>query len=133
MYNISLLIIQGKTIQALAICSYYRSDWPCLIICPSSLRLTWSSEIQKWLNIEEEYIQVIFTAKDIIRPSSQIVIINYDLVSRGNMIEQIQKAKFNVIVADESHYLKNKDVIKYIYICIYTYVLFNINDNHDYY
>ncbi|KAL6609252.1 hypothetical protein LY90DRAFT_504415 [Neocallimastix californiae] len=107
----------GKTIEALAICSYYRSDWPCLIICPSSLRLTWSSEIQKWLNIEEEYIQVIFTAKDIIRPSSQIVIINYDLVSRGNMIEQIQKAKFNVIVADESHYLKNKDAKRTKIIC----------------
>jgi len=31
----------GKTIQALASMLYYRTDWPVLIVCPSSLRLVW--------------------------------------------------------------------------------------------
>ena len=28
----------GKTIQALGIADYYRSEWPLLIVCPSSVR-----------------------------------------------------------------------------------------------
>ncbi|OUM66866.1 hypothetical protein PIROE2DRAFT_59124 [Piromyces sp. E2] len=99
----------GKTIQALAICSYYKNEWPCLIICPSSLRLTWASEIHKWLNIDEDFIQVIFTTKDILRKSSKIVVASYDIISRKGIEEQIKDIKFNVVVADESHYLKNKD------------------------
>lgn len=32
----------GKTLQALAVMSHYRSNWPLLIICPSSVRMTWA-------------------------------------------------------------------------------------------
>lgn len=33
----------GKTVQALTIARYYMDDWPLLIVCPSSLRLTWAA------------------------------------------------------------------------------------------
>jgi SNF2 family DNA or RNA helicase len=39
----------GKTIQALAVASVYADDWPMVIICPKSLKLTWKYEIIKWL------------------------------------------------------------------------------------
>jgi len=39
----------GKTIQALAVSSVFMEDWPLLIICPKSLKLTWKEEICKWL------------------------------------------------------------------------------------
>ena len=32
----------GKTLQAIAVMTYYRSDWPLLVVCPSSVRLTWA-------------------------------------------------------------------------------------------
>ena len=32
----------GKTLQAIAVMCYYRSEWPLLIICPSSVRFTWA-------------------------------------------------------------------------------------------
>jgi len=35
----------GKTIQALAVSSVFIEDWPLLIICPKSLKLTWKEEI----------------------------------------------------------------------------------------
>ena len=35
----------GKTLQAIAVMSHYRSDWPLLVICPSSVRLTWAEVI----------------------------------------------------------------------------------------
>ena len=32
----------GKTLQALAVMSHYRTNWPLLVICPSSVKLTWA-------------------------------------------------------------------------------------------
>lgn len=31
----------GKTIQALCIASYYRKEWPLLIVVPSTVRFAW--------------------------------------------------------------------------------------------
>lgn len=39
----------GKSIQGLACALTYISDWPLLIICPSSLKFIWKEEIKKWL------------------------------------------------------------------------------------
>ncbi|KAJ3272237.1 hypothetical protein HK104_004523, partial [Borealophlyctis nickersoniae] len=99
----------GKTIQALSICAYYEDDWPVLVICPSSLRLTWAAEIEKWLDIAGERVQVIFTAKDVVRKGATFVIVSYDLASKDGLLVQFEKAKFQIVVADESHYLKSRD------------------------
>lgn len=32
----------GKTLQAITVVCYYRSEWPLLVVCPSSLRLAWA-------------------------------------------------------------------------------------------
>ncbi|CAG8473596.1 12782_t:CDS:10, partial [Ambispora gerdemannii] len=95
----------GKTLQALTICSYY-DEWPVLVICPSSLRLTWSSEIQRWLQISEYDIQVIFHGSDkLYNPMAKFVIISYDLCRK---MGEGFRSKFKVVVADEAHYLKNR-------------------------
>ena len=39
----------GKTLQAIAVASYFQSEWPLLIIVPSSLRYAWIEELEKWL------------------------------------------------------------------------------------
>jgi len=39
----------GKTVQAIGISYIYRSEWPVLILCPSSLKYNWEDEILKWL------------------------------------------------------------------------------------
>ena len=39
----------GKTLQAIAVASYFHSEWPLLIIVPSSLRYAWIEELEKWL------------------------------------------------------------------------------------
>jgi SWI/SNF-related matrix-associated actin-dependent regulator 1 of chromatin subfamily A len=55
----------GKTIQAISIAYLYRKDWPLLIICPSSLRLTWRDEIMTWTKIiQEEQIQIFASSFD---------------------------------------------------------------------
>lgn len=54
----------GKTVQALAILCAYREEWPVLIVCPSSLRESWSSAIQEWLGVAEDKVRVIHSGKD---------------------------------------------------------------------
>lgn len=74
---------------------HYNADWPLLIICPSSLRHTWAGEIAKWLEIDDESIQIITSSKQ--RPDSLIVIVSYDIAAK--IADAL--AAFKVIVADE--------------------------------
>lgn len=93
----------GKTLQAIAIAACYRDEWPLLIICPSSLRVGWSEELTRWLKLCPLDINVIMNGKGNV--SSPVNIISYELVPR--LAAEIEIASFRVIIADESHYLKN--------------------------
>ena len=33
----------GKTIQAIAVSSYYQEEWPVLIVCPASMKISWAN------------------------------------------------------------------------------------------
>ena len=50
------------------------------------------------------FVQVIDNGRDEIDPDCQIYIISYDLLA--NMIDEISKKKFKIIIADESHLVK---------------------------
>ncbi|EDQ88339.1 uncharacterized protein MONBRDRAFT_9161 [Monosiga brevicollis MX1] len=93
----------GKTVSSLATAAYYQAEWPLLVVCPSSLKLTWHHEICKWLQIDESAIGVVSSKKS---PMNKLVtILSYDLAR--NLHEHLTSADFQVIIADESHYLKN--------------------------
>lgn len=61
----------GKTVQAIALAAAYRTDdWPLLVVAPSSLRLVWAEEMEKWLlDLSPRNIHVIMDKTDAIRPS----------------------------------------------------------------
>eukprot|EP00986_Skeletonema_menzelii_P008167 scaffold3356_cov154-Skeletonema_menzelii.AAC.17 len=121
----------GKTITSLAIMSaYQQSEWPLLILCPASLRYTWPSEIEKflpWISSQSTYVvrgadDVTF-AQHIVnwrrkkteqnkekKPPYQIVICTYSLLqNRFAVSKAIQNCRFECVIADESHNLKQKD------------------------
>ncbi|XP_052004025.1 SWI/SNF-related matrix-associated actin-dependent regulator of chromatin subfamily A-like protein 1 [Xyrauchen texanus] len=94
----------GKTLQAICIAAYYRSEWPLLVVAPSSVRFTWAEAFHRWLpSVRADSINVVVKGKDNLR-SGLINIISYDLL--GKMDKQ-QPNSFNVIIMDESHFLKN--------------------------
>ena len=93
----------GKTIQGICIAACYRTEWPLLIISPSSIRMTWSSELSKWLDICPLDINVVLNGKAHL--NAPINIVSYDLISK--LLPEIEKQNFKVILVDESHYLKN--------------------------
>ncbi|KAG0192095.1 hypothetical protein DFQ28_010184 [Apophysomyces sp. BC1034] len=57
----------GKTVQALAIALAYSDEWPVLVVCPSSLRLTWKAEIMKWLQLSDDEIHVSLKSSDLFK------------------------------------------------------------------
>ncbi|KAH3759633.1 chromatin-remodeling complex ATPase chain [Pelomyxa schiedti] len=95
----------GKTIQAMGIAAYYKIDWPLLVIAPSSLRLQWATMFEDWLGVGGDDINVIMTGKTSVE-TGQIVIMSYDLVCK--LLPMLQKRNFKIVIADESHFLKNR-------------------------
>ncbi len=81
----------------------YQDEWPLLIVCPSSLKLNWAVEIERWIGLNRECVQVVATAKESL--DGLVCIISYDL-ARG-LKEKLHAKKFQVVIADEAHYLKN--------------------------
>jgi len=92
----------GKTVEAIGILN--NTEWQsCLIVCPASLRLNWKHEIQEWL-IRDNCI-ITIPDKLLIAPFSDITIINYDKLLKFS--PQLRKLTFDVVIYDESHYLKS--------------------------
>ncbi|XP_078408885.1 SWI/SNF-related matrix-associated actin-dependent regulator of chromatin subfamily A-like protein 1 isoform X2 [Cetorhinus maximus] len=102
----------GKTLQAICIAAVYRKEWPVLVIAPSSVRFTWAQAFSHWLpslETEAEAIHVVLTGKDQLS-SSHVSIISYDLLPK--LSNQLAKRHFQVIIVDESHFLKNMKTVR---------------------
>nr|XP_060629862.1 SWI/SNF-related matrix-associated actin-dependent regulator of chromatin subfamily A-like protein 1 isoform X3 [Anolis sagrei ordinatus] len=94
----------GKTIQAICIAAYYKKEWPLLVIAPSSVRYTWAEAFHRWLpSLSADTISVIATGKDCLM-ARLINIVSFDLLSK---MEKQLKTTFQVVIVDESHFLKN--------------------------
>lgn len=119
----------GKTVQVI---SYVNSveKFPCLVICPASLKLNWKNEIRKWTASRDVYIcsgrepklpaNVIKKYKwvicnyDIVAGHSQDVIKNdpvktAELRNQPSWFSTFMKANFQMIVLDESQNIKNEE------------------------
>ncbi|KAK9672109.1 hypothetical protein RND81_12G077000 [Saponaria officinalis] len=110
----------GKTLQAIAVTTCVKEAWPVLVLTPSSLRLHWASMIQEWLKIPPSDIVVVLSqcsgsnragfsvvssTKGTLRLDGVFNIISYDAVPKLQGL--LMASEFKVVIADESHYLKN--------------------------
>lgn len=99
----------GKTFQALAIASYYRHNWPLLIVTTSSMRETWQNKIEELLpSVPLMNVVTLTTGKDsqyVADKQTDVVIVSYKITSMHT--ELLKNKKFGVVIIDESHYLKS--------------------------
>lgn len=104
----------GKTIQAIAVSVLYRSDWPCVILCPASLKYNWKNEIVTWADdyVVESEVQVIETSGDRLYNTSKYIIVSYETAKKTIMLDKIKNCNSNIVIADEAHYLKSRDSIR---------------------
>ena len=78
--------------------SFYRNEWPLLVICPSSLRVTWAEAFERWVPaLPQTSIGVVLNGQSSL--SRQVTIISYDLVSR--QLKKLKERNFKVVIADE--------------------------------
>ncbi|KAG6450653.1 hypothetical protein O3G_MSEX006680 [Manduca sexta] len=99
----------GKTYQALAIASYYRHNWPLLIVTTSSMRETWQNKIVELLpSVLLMNIVTLSTGKDtqlLSERQPEVVIVSYKIASMYT--DLLKSKKFGVVIIDESHHLKS--------------------------
>ncbi len=98
----------GKTIQALAYLQLHHQLRPVIIVVPASLKLNWLKEIEAWMDFEN--VHIISNKKTYSLQGKNIIIINYDIVTPW--INDIIKINPEVIILDESHYLKNHKTLR---------------------
>lgn len=108
----------GKSCTSLAIMLHYRQEWPLLILCPASLRHTWPAEIEKFLpQLPPSAIYVVqgfddadFFENPAKKKKIQIVVATYSLLQNRSAAARVLKQfKFQCVIVDESHNLKQKN------------------------
>lgn len=100
----------GKTAQAIMAWDIVKAT-KILVICPAGVRQVWAGEIIKW---SKRHLRVL-KGRDIqdlnlfLRNRVNVLILSYEMAAAwGKRIEDARDI-IDVIVADECHYLKNKD------------------------
>jgi len=99
----------GKTIIALAYLAAHPEMRPAIIVCPSSVKLNWGREINKWL---KKPCTVLSGRVADPRMQSDISIINYEILHNSDDTEKSwvehfkKKVKPRIVIADECHYFK---------------------------
>ena len=99
----------GKTIQAIAHIGLNQDKLPALIVVPASVKYNWLKECETWL---PDMTTVVLEGRKGGLPErafnpymADIVVCNYDIMSYRK--DELIDYGFNIVVCDESHYLKN--------------------------
>ena len=92
----------GKTIQAIAHIGLNQDKLPALIVVPASVKYNWLKECEAWL---PDMTTAVLEGRKGDIPDADIVVCNYDIMSYRE--ESLIDYGFNIVVCDESHYLKN--------------------------
>lgn len=100
----------GKTPTAIAYCNE-REAQRILVICPASVRIQWSKRIEEWSTIPRVHVSVMLKVKDGIHPTAHYQVLSYDAARNPAIIRAISKYKWDVMICDEAHKMKNIDAL----------------------
>ena len=105
----------GKSIQAIALSSCYKSEGPLLVVCPASVRLVWAEELERWLpGLRPKDIHVIFNSGTALPKKCEaddvpaVTITSYNMLS--NLQKRMEMIKWGFVIADESHVIRCTDI-----------------------
>ena len=100
----------GKTPTSIAYCNE-REAQRILVIVPASVRIQWGEVIKAWSTIPNVKVSVMLKVKDGIHPNAHYQVISYDAARNPAIIKAISKYKWDVLICDEAHKMKNIDAL----------------------
>lgn len=100
----------GKTVQIIGLINRCIGIEKVLVVCPASLKLNWERELGKWLNRNLSIEVLSGSPKRGYKIESDIVIINYDILTRWE--SKLLAVDWDFLVFDEAHYLKNAKALR---------------------
>lgn len=96
----------GKTAQVLVAINSDPEIHSVLVICPASVKLNWVREAKRWLTREFRVAYLSGRTPEPLDLSGNVLyVINYDIAAAWS--KELSRHLWDVIVLDESHYLKN--------------------------
>lgn len=99
----------GKTIIAIELINRLKLK-KILIVCKASIKTNWQRKIDLCLDEPWAYRTYQVNRRvDVIPWDTDITIINYELLTHSHIFYQLKKMKFDLMICDEAHYLKNMD------------------------
>jgi SWI/SNF-related matrix-associated actin-dependent regulator 1 of chromatin subfamily A len=99
----------GKTPQAIVYANEIGAK-RVLVICPAAIRTQWARKIDEWSVMPPpRLIYPVFSAKNGVHPTAQWVILSYALARNAGIVAALAKQRFDLVIMDESHYLKDVD------------------------
>ena len=107
----------GKTIQVLEFAKFAikgsQKSVRVLVIAPSSLKINWQREAKKFDSKDVFKIEILRGTKAKIEyPDTNLVIVNYDLLSSGIVFDQLEKYDAHLVLGDEIHLTKSATAIR---------------------
>jgi len=106
----------GKTCQAILACKKLNA-LRVVVICPAGLRKNWQREFNIWW--PGRNIQIVEKGTDHIGRYTEVLIVSYDLISRGfepgcpnAVLRGTMFYKYDVGIFDEAHYMKDRTSLR---------------------
>ena len=87
----------GKTIQAIAAMSAFKSDWPLLVLCPSTARYHWETEFRHWMGRESQ---------SALKASSNNTTANGENNGNVTHAQELKHSQINVLTSGKDRILK---------------------------
>lgn len=97
----------GKTAQAIGLINKLRLR-TAIVIVKASIKTNWKRQFERWLETPR-VIQVVHKKSDFINELSEVIIINYELVSHSYIHAQLTNRTWDILICDEAHALKTLD------------------------
>lgn len=99
----------GKSVQAIEAVAQMPGDVVnVLVICPASLTIMWERIARQWFGENVCVVQLKETKKAVaLTGRVRFVLCSYNYIQKPEKVARINKLKWHIVIADESHALKN--------------------------
>eukprot|EP00760_Papus_ankaliazontas_P015126 PhM_4_TR16358/c0_g2_i1/m.81850 len=106
----------GKTLQAIATMDSLEA-YPCLVVCPASVRVMWADQLERWLphRIEPRDVHLVQSCNDRLGPheiaSKKVVLISFCMLRllADDTLVTLSTSLWKMLVVDESHALRTTE------------------------